>query len=211
MPSSLSRGYGWLVVAASIVTAVVVCAAYLDRPVAAFAHRAFYGTPAFDVARAAFSALHAALIVLVVALLACSAAAISGRVPAGWARLLFRGSAAAVGALLVTLLLKFVVGRSQVYPDFLAKGLYEFRPFGGGGGLGAFPSATLSVTTALFTALRAQSRRWRAVYGAVSLLIALSMILINGHWLSDVVGGAYVGAVVGALINRRGESAPRRT
>ena len=63
----------------------------------------------------------------------------------------------------------------------------------------SFPSGHTATSFAAFVALAALFPRWRIGFAAFALTIALSRILLDAHYLSDVVAGASVGAISAAI------------
>ncbi len=126
---------------------------------------------------------------------------------AGWVLTTTRGSqrwevlrAALVGLALselITQVLKRVA--DQPRPTASVPGLdvhgYPKDPFGK-----AYPSAHTAVAVGLVTALWPWLTRPQRVVGVVvALLVALNRLYIGAHWPVDVVGGAAIGLLAGAL------------
>ncbi len=126
---------------------------------------------------------------------------------AGWVLTTTRGSqrwevlrAALVGLALselITQVLKRVA--DQPRPTASVPGLdvhgYPKDPFGN-----AYPSAHTAVAVGLVTALWPWLTRPQRVVGVVvALLVALNRLYIGAHWPVDVVGGAAIGLLAGAL------------
>src|SRR5947207_2081573 len=119
----------WALLSAASVLSLLACIAYVDRPVADFAHRAFGGTRLFGVAVAILTTLHAVLVPMALFVVGCGAWCLAGRRLPGWARPLLRAALAAGVALVVTLSLKVAIGRSEAYPLYVSNRIHEFRPF----------------------------------------------------------------------------------
>jgi len=113
---------------------------------------------------------------------------------AGWQSLLAHGIAA-----LVSNVAKHVVGRPR--PKFMHAGPIELSP-AGGSGWDSFPSghATASFAVAAVIAVRFPRTRWFVF--ALALAIASSRILRGAHFLTDAVGGAAIGYLVGTVVAR---------
>jgi undecaprenyl-diphosphatase len=87
----------------------------------------------------------------------------------------------------------------QPRPTAVVPGLdvhgYPKDPFGN-----AYPSAHTAVTVGLVTAMWPWLSRPQRVVGAtLALLVALNRLYIGAHWPVDVVGGAAVGLLSGAV------------
>lgn len=101
--------------------------------------------------------------------------------------------------------LKWMVGRHR--PDH---GVHPFRltPFAKGfAGLWrekslCFPSGHSSLAFATAVTLAVVLPRWRALFFVIALCTAAERVVENAHYLSDVVAGAGLGAVIGTSIAR---------
>jgi len=95
---------------------------------------------------------------------------------------------------LATRVLKIGVGRPR--PRLIDQGVEHWGP-SFVSGLNSFPSghATSAFTFAVILAIYNPS--WRIVAYIVAVSVALSRIVLDAHFLSDVVGGALVGFLVG--------------
>lgn len=105
-------------------------------------------------------------------------------------------------ASIVTRVPKLLLGRQR--PDnWEGYGPYTFKgPFEGT----SFPSGHTTASFAVASVIATQYRdiRWVPVAAySVASLAGLSRIYDNRHWLSDVVGGAVVGTLVGNFVSRR--------
>jgi membrane-associated phospholipid phosphatase len=93
--------------------------------------------------------------------------------------------------------LKHVVGRGR--PKFMHGDHSEFVPFGGSG-WDSFPSghsmATFAVATVL--AVRFPKVRWFMIL--IALAVSLSRLFRASHFLTDIVAGAVLGVLVGAIV-----------
>jgi undecaprenyl-diphosphatase len=93
--------------------------------------------------------------------------------------------------------LKHVVGRGR--PKFMHGDHSEFTPFGGSG-WDSFPSghsmATFAVATVL--AVRFPKVRWPMIL--IALGVSLSRLFRASHFLTDIVAGAVLGVLVGAIV-----------
>jgi membrane-associated phospholipid phosphatase len=122
--------------------------------------------------------------------------------------------------LLVTSVVKIGVGRPYPLnggdpnaPSRLDHPEYarEFRPFGSGWPVPAWPSGHTSATTAVAAALAASypDRLWVAVVGySLALAVGVGLVVGDRHWTSDVVAGALVGHAIGYSV---GSAFRRRT
>jgi membrane-associated phospholipid phosphatase len=189
---------------ASSATATLICVFFVDRPAANFVQNQFEATPVFAAAVVVLRFLRAMLAALITGFLGSAAWVLSRRRLGRWGVLVLQFSAAAMAALAVALTLKFVIGRSQVYPGYLTRRIYEIRPLHGGEEYAAFPSAALAVAGATLSVLWVQLSRWRVVFAAVLALVACSVLITNSHWVSDILAGACLGWFIGTRLVRTG-------
>jgi membrane-associated phospholipid phosphatase len=115
-------------------------------------------------------------------------------------RLLFP-PAAALAAWGVTMLLKVVFARYR--PALLFDdGLYGFGFGKAGYWYNSFPSGHAATAFGFLVALALARPRWRLPCIAGAALLGLSRVLINAHFLSDVLAGALLGATAALLLAR---------
>jgi membrane-associated phospholipid phosphatase len=102
----------------------------------------------------------------------------------------------AVGAAgLMTDLLKIILGRTR--PKLLfADGSYDFTWFGWRADHWSFPSGHAATAAALMTALWCLWPRPFWLYVAGAALVAVSRVITDQHYLSDVLAGAAIGVLV---------------
>ncbi len=109
-------------------------------------------------------------------------------------------------------LLQWVFGRSHSRAWALHGEVPAFHWFHAGAQLGNFPSGHMTVFTALIASLWYDYPRHRVLYAAALSVLGVSLVATAYHFLSDVIAGAYLGAVVGAAIHRwAAEGDGRRT
>lgn len=110
---------------------------------------------------------------------------------AGWQSLIAHGLVAVVANIV-----KHVIGRPR--PKFMHAGNLELSP-AGGSGWDSFPSGHAAAAIAVATVLAAKFPRARWPILAAAVAIAASRIVRGSHYLTDVVGGAALGCVMGAI------------
>jgi membrane-associated phospholipid phosphatase len=109
--------------------------------------------------------------------------------------------AAALAAWAVTMLLKVVFARYR--PALLFDdGLYGFGFFKAGYWFNSFPSGHAATAFGFLVALALARPRWRVPCVTGAVLLGLSRVLINAHFLSDVLAGALLGATAAVLFAR---------
>jgi membrane-associated phospholipid phosphatase len=92
---------------------------------------------------------------------------------------------------ILVLITKFIFGRYRPRM-FLEEQLYGFKFFQLKGKLTSFPSGHASTIVALMLALYFISPKYRAIYFAIALVIAISRELVCHHYLTDAVFGSYL-------------------
>jgi PAP2 superfamily len=206
-PHSTRRHIRWALLSGFGILLILICIAYVDRPVADFAHNRLGGTQLFGVAVAILTSLLAVLVLMALFVVGCGAWYLAGwRLP-DWARLLLQAVLAAGVSLLVALSLKVAIGRSEADPLYVSSHIHEFRPFRGDNDHKAFPSATMAFASAFLGVLCWDSAGRRLFAGALLILLSACLVATNSHWIADILGGLYLGIVVDAVILRAARSA----
>jgi len=117
----------------------------------------------------------------------------------GWALAFFFACVAISG--LITDILKPMIGRAR--PVLLDRvGVYGFHPFAYHANYNSFPSGHATTAFALAFALIALWPRGRPLLIAFAIAIALSRVMVNAHYLSDVCAGAAVGWLTVVLLRK---------
>jgi membrane-associated phospholipid phosphatase len=98
-------------------------------------------------------------------------------------------------------LIKVLVGRFR--PSLLFDGdSYGFAPFSFDSTMRSFPSGHATTAFALGFAFAALFPRFAAAWLALAGLVAASRVVINAHYLGDVLGGALVAAFTMLVVRR---------
>jgi membrane-associated phospholipid phosphatase len=103
---------------------------------------------------------------------------------------------------------QYAFGRSDVHAWVISNRLPRFFWFRMAEGYGCFPSGHMTVFTALVVTLSSYYPRYRTIYHALLILLGLALIASDYHFPSDVMAGAFLGALV-ALIIRDDKSADK--
>jgi membrane-associated phospholipid phosphatase len=86
-------------------------------------------------------------------------------------------------------------------PSLIANDAYGFHWFRTGSDYGSFPSGhmarTVGAAAVLWVAFPQGAVRWCVV--AISVAMAVSLLGMNYHFVSDVIAGSFLGAIVGAF------------
>jgi membrane-associated phospholipid phosphatase len=102
-------------------------------------------------------------------------------------------------AFVAKFIFQFVFGRSDPHLWLLFHHPPHFYWFRIDEGYGCFPSGHMTVFTALMATLSQYYPRYRPIFLALLILLALALIGTDYHFLSDVLAGVFLGMVV-ALI-----------
>lgn len=188
MPWDLRTKLAWVGVVAGI--SCLVCISFVDRPLALLMH-SYAETPIVEFARKTTS-LGQAKWYLVAALLAfVILRCLKIKERANQAILLFL--AVAVSGIAVDIL-KHVFGRAR--PKLLfSEHEYGFGYFRGDRATISFPSGHATTIAAVAVTIALLAPRWRMPALVVALWIGATRVLINAHYLSDVIAGFYLGAL----------------
>ena len=96
-------------------------------------------------------------------------------------------------------LLEYVLGRAR--PDLLiSAGTYGFFPLKFAHHFNSFPSSHAAGAFAAATVLAFVWPRGRAAFFALAVLAGLSRVMLNAHFISDVIGGAFVGGALALVV-----------
>jgi membrane-associated phospholipid phosphatase len=99
--------------------------------------------------------------------------------------------------------LKFIFGRT--WPDswgpfvtsLIQDGEYRFYFFSRSLSLGSFPSGHAAIAAAVLSVLWVFFPRLRTLFALAMATVAVGLVLLNLHFVSDVIAGAFVGTSVG--------------
>jgi membrane-associated phospholipid phosphatase len=196
MPDDLANRRLLLALALCAIS-ILVCISYVDRPAAEFfhAHVRPYAVWTW------LNGLLAPLVVIpVVALLfqfGVGLWLLCGRRLASWTSTPLLFSSGTIWAIAAEFVFKQLFGRGSPDPTYLANHLYGFRFLHAAEGWRSFPSgtATIALTIAAIACLRLP--RWRVTVSILAGLACIAVTITNGHWVSDVIAGMFLGACIG--------------
>jgi membrane-associated phospholipid phosphatase len=92
-------------------------------------------------------------------------------------------------------LIKVMVGRSRPCL-LLTEGIYRFEPFAHQYYYASFPSGHANTIAALCYGLRLSTGRFKYIWPVIALAVMASRLVLEAHFLSDVIFGAWLGVVV---------------
>jgi membrane-associated phospholipid phosphatase len=109
----------------------------------------------------------------------------------------------AISTILIKDQLKFLFGRT--WPDtwgpgiisFLRNGAYGFHYFHNGRSFGSFPSGHAAVAAAVFSIPYLLFPKLRVIAAACIVAINIALVMLNLHFLSDVIAGSFLGFSIG--------------
>jgi membrane-associated phospholipid phosphatase len=193
----------WLVALAVITVAVVLCVAFIDRPIAQFMDVHVRNTRWFDYLDDFFGIIPAAVPLALVVLFGAGCLELMQRRRPAWLATPLLCSWSLVWSLAATLVFKHVFGRTGA-EDYAANGSYEFSfmhggPIFGGPGHDSFPSGTMAVAGAVVGVLWMAYPRLRLLWALIMLWIAVALVLTDFHFIGDIIGGTYLGLLIAAL------------
>ncbi len=176
---------------------VLVCIGYVDRPAAEFFNAHVRPSSVWQW----LNRLLELLVVIPVAALLFQFGAGSwmlfGRRLASWAQTALLYSSGTIWAISAEFVLKQIFGRGSADPTYLVYHLYGFRILHANVGWTSFPSGTAvgAITIATITCVRFP--HWRAAASILAGLVCIAVTVTNGHWVSDVIAGMFIGACIG--------------
>ena len=189
----------WLL--ALLVTAAVVAIfwIYVDRAVAGFVTLHFHNTPVWRVSARILMPIPVVALIAPGFLLVHTMRIANGASPAPWTRLPATGAWAMSWALALTVILKRLIGRTEIYPSWLFDHVYTVHPIFWRPNSEAFPSGTMLIGTALIAVLWRRMPAGRPAWAGAVIILAALLILTDSHWVSDIIAGIFLGATVGWL------------
>jgi membrane-associated phospholipid phosphatase len=195
---------------------VGVSIAIIDRPVATFMHERL-GDARFDWFRATYEghllkvgpftlmAMPAEMLgpLAGIVFAALAIAALVGWRPKAQGRIALALCLSVFAAIVIGSLAKEAFGRTWpeswqgVNPSWIRDGVFGFFPFHRGGGFHSFPSGHTTVITALATIMWLVWPELRVAWIALVAIVVVGLIGANYHFVSDIIGGLYLGAGIG--------------
>jgi membrane-associated phospholipid phosphatase len=190
----------WLLALLLTALAVAICYLWIDRPLALLVH-------AHSEHRESFANLTHIPDLLApgaaIAFLISGLFALAGKGTSKCVTIIALCSIGLIVSAAVKSELKFMFGRTwpetwvRNNPSFIHDGAYGFNLFHGGPGFASFPSGHTAVTCGVISVLWILYPKFRALYAAVVLAVAIGLIGADYHFLSDVIAGGFVGTSVG--------------
>jgi membrane-associated phospholipid phosphatase len=205
MNTHLPSFRAWLIALIAVTLLIVFCVWIVDLPVALYVH-AHAGALSYLT-----KPLDAELLLVPLAALTifvCGCAVLAGRMPPRWADVMMVAGFSLLGAIACNyFLLQPAFGRLDL-GWWLVKGRYGFDLLHGQSGHG-FPSGHATVAAAYLCVFWLFAPRARIFIAAFLLAESVGLVLMNWHFVSDVIGGLFVGATAAIMTTalfRRGLS-----
>jgi membrane-associated phospholipid phosphatase len=176
---------------------VLVCIFCVDRPAAEFFNSNVRPYPVWIWLNGLLAPLVAIPVVALLFQFGVGLWLLCGRRLASWTSTLLLYSSGTIWAIAAEFVLKQIFGRGSPDPTYLGNHLYGFRFLHAAEGWASFPSgtATIALTIAAITCLRLP--RWRVMVSILAGLACIAVTVANGHWVSDVIAGMFLGACIG--------------
>ncbi len=105
-------------------------------------------------------------------------------------------------AFLIKTILKWIFGRVSTRTWVMQPQDYSLHWFDGLNGYDAFPSGHMLVITQIFMAVWYFYPRLRAINFIIWSGLAITLVITNYHFLSDVIAGAYIGILLYSCCSR---------
>ena len=190
----------WSIAAVATTLVIVISVEFLDRPIARFCYR-FFGHFMFARQFAGTPSLFGPLEIVVLSIFLFRRIVLYPLEYADAVIALCEASLLATKLLLLPS--KFALGRTWPlygHPSYLTDGSYGFNFFTAGPAFNAFPSGHTAAVCALAAVLWMTYPRFRLLYAAGATTVAIALIAGDFHFLSDVLGGGFLGVSVALLI-----------
>jgi len=101
-------------------------------------------------------------------------------------------------AIIVTTLLKYIIGRPRPFETMHIPSLVNAT-------LSSFPSGHATALFAILPVVNRNFPKMKVITWTVAILVGVSRIYFNVHYLSDVVAGAMIGYSIGWIFMKIGE------
>ncbi len=189
-------GIRFVVAGLSCVVLVGLSIAFVDRPVATWAHETFHGDWVFVwMTHIVDPVLPGSALGLLVA----AVAVMCGWRPGPLGRTFIACFMAALIAYAIKDQAKFSFGRLwpetwvNDNPSWIGGGAYGFSPFHGGAGWGSFPSGHMTGIAAPMSVVWQRAPQWRWLSILLIGAVAVGLLGADYHFVGDMIAGVYLG------------------
>lgn len=193
----------WLAALGATTAAVLLSMAYVDRPVADYVHIHLLQSVIIQALAKGLEPLVLFVGLGFCVLVAAGCWVLAGRTVSARMKTPLLCSWSMVWTMAATQALKAAFGHSE--PDMWtgyvgpgsAKGVYTFHWMNGGPSFESFPSGSTAIAAAILSVLWIRAPRFRIAWAVIVAYVAGALIVTNGHFVADVIGGAFLGASTG--------------
>ena len=194
----------WLIAFVATAAAIAITYFWVDRPLAFWVHdhvRRSYHVALNNAGRYPDPLIPIAAIIFV----CLGLRALAGRLLTHAQTAAFSGSVSIIFAEVIKDQLKLIFGRTwpepgiQDNPSLISSGTYGFHFMQGGSAYQSFPSGHMAAACAVITVLWIWYPRLRWLCIVAATTCGAGLIVLNYHFLSDVIGGAFVGVSTGLM------------
>jgi membrane-associated phospholipid phosphatase len=195
----------WCIALAITAAGVLVSYLWLDQPIAFFVQQNIADKTIFVWLQRLFLAF---LLLSFLILLWCGLWTLMDRTFAHAQSIALACSTSFIAANFITNQLKYAFGRTwpntwiENNPSLIQNGIYGFNPFHGGPGFASFPSGHVAAACAVTTVLWSSYPRLRPISVVCVVAITIGLIGANYHFLSDILGGIFVGVSIGYITTK---------
>jgi membrane-associated phospholipid phosphatase len=200
-PSTATRRVtAWLIALAVTIAAVAVAYAWLDRPIAFFAHSELAHNKLFGELPKISEWFTVAGVAVFAAL---GLRGLTGRPLSRLEAVALLCALSLMTSAEVKNFLKFVFGRTWPEtwignnPSLIRDGVYGFNFFHGGRGYESFPSGHTTAVCAAMSVLWICYPKWRPLYALAVAAVVIGLIGADFHFLGDIIAGAFIGSSTG--------------
>jgi membrane-associated phospholipid phosphatase len=202
----------WLMICAAGSAASYV---WIDRRVADYVHYNLLQRNALQGLASWLDVLLIFVVLAIAMLFGCGGWKLAGRELQPWTGVPLQCSWALMWGLSTAEVLKRALGRADTemwtgeYAGGPHLGVYGFHLLHGVQGYQSFPSGTTAATASALGVLWILAPRQRWIWIVILAFVAGALIITNGHFVSDVIAGGFLGATVGwmtVLLMKREDS-----
>ena len=195
----------WCVGLAITAAGVIASYLWLDQPIAFFVHRSIADKTIFVWLQ------RIPVMFLLLSLFFLAWCGLSTLMDRPFSRVQSVGLACSISFIATSFInnqLKYLFGRTwpdtwiENNPSLIQNGVFGFNPFHGGLGFASFPSAHAAGVCSVMAVLWWSYPSWRPIYIACVAAVAIGLIGANYHFLSDVLGGMFVGGFAGYITTK---------
>ncbi len=187
----------WLFALALCALAVVACVYYCDRPLAEIFDTCVQHSEISDWLKGLLAPLVLIPMAALVFQFGAGCWVLSGRQLNAWTQKTLLCSWSTTWALAAEFVCKRIFGRGWPDPTYIENHLYGFRFLHGTQHWNSFPSGTATISAAIAATIWLIAPRLRLPAVLLAALLCVGVVVTNGHWLSDVIAGAFLGASIG--------------